>query len=137
VIDRTVQIQAPPEVVWRFFTDPARMARWLGPATLDPRPGGGLAVALIDGPTIKGEYVELVPFSRLVFTFGWDPAPGLPDLPPGSSRVEVTFEATGEGTTLRLRHTGVRPDLAARTDDGWAGFLATLAGEAHSDAGAG
>jgi uncharacterized protein YndB with AHSA1/START domain len=127
MIDRTVHIEAPPEIVYRYFTDPARMARWLGPAQLDPRVGGTLRAALDRGPTIEGRYVELTPYERIVFTFGWRPTPGAPDLPPDSSRVEITLTPTATGTTLRLRHTGLPDDLNDRTDAGWAGFLAALA----------
>ena len=127
MIDKTVHIGAPPEVVWRYFTDPDRMLRWLGPADLDPRAGGHLRTRLADGPLVEGEYVELTPYERLVFTFGWAHTPGVPDLPPGSSRVEVTLERTEAGTTLRLRHTHLPPELEDRTDSGWAGFLDALA----------
>ena len=100
MIDKTVHIGAPPEVVWRYFTDPERMLRWLGPADLDPRAGGHLRTRLADGPLVEGEYVELTPYERLVFTFGWAHTPGVPDLP---------------------------PELEDRTDSGWAGFLDALA----------
>ena len=30
VIERELHIDAPPEVVFGFFTDPVRMARWMG-----------------------------------------------------------------------------------------------------------
>ena len=36
-----VRIEAPPEVVFPYFTDPERMMSWMGiAAMLDPRPGG-------------------------------------------------------------------------------------------------
>ena len=36
-----LRIDAPPEVVWRFWVEPDRMVRWMGKvATLEPRPGG-------------------------------------------------------------------------------------------------
>ena len=132
MIERTIQIEAPPEVVWRFFTDPARMARWLGPAHLDPTPGGELTVQLADGPqpVIRGRFTELRPYEKIVFTFGWDPTPGVPDLPPGSTQVEVTLSAHANTTLLTLRHTSVPPNLTANTDTGWARFLDTLKAEA-------
>ena len=35
------QIDASPETVFAFFTDPGKLTRWLAiDATLDPRPGG-------------------------------------------------------------------------------------------------
>jgi hypothetical protein len=50
-------------------------------------------------------------------------------VPPGSSRVEVTFtEATADGdaTTLRLIHRGLGPDARPLHDDGWTRFLDRL-----------
>ncbi len=36
-----VYIEATPETVFSFFTDPEKVARWKGQeATVDPRPGG-------------------------------------------------------------------------------------------------
>ncbi|MEU2609980.1 SRPBCC domain-containing protein [Micromonospora sp. NPDC007271] len=132
MIERSIHIEAPPEVVWRFFTDPARMARWLGPADLDPTPGGELTFQLAAGsrPVVRGRFIELRPYERIVFTFGWDRAPGVPDLPPGSSRVEVTLCAQAGGTLLTLHHTGLPPTLVTNTRTGWAGFLDALKAEA-------
>jgi uncharacterized protein YndB with AHSA1/START domain len=134
MIEQTLRIQARPETVWRFFTEPARMAQWLGPAELDAQPAGGIRVLLEDDPrpVLRGEFVELVPHKLIVFTFGWEPTPGAPDIPPGSSRVEVTLLRDGDGTRLTLRHRGVPPALEGETDDGWAGFLRRLRAVAAS-----
>jgi uncharacterized protein YndB with AHSA1/START domain len=128
MIEQTLRIQARPETVWRFFTDPARLSRWLGPAELDARPGGAIRVLLEDGPrpVLRGEFVELVPHKLIVFTFGWEPAAGAPDIPPGSSRVEVTLIGDGDGTRLTLRHSGLPRALEGETSDGWAHFLRRL-----------
>ena len=116
---RTVLIDAPRAVVWRCFTDPDLRARWLGAGALDARPGGVVRAHLAGGPVIAGEVVEVVDGRRLVFTFGWEPEPGLPDLPPGGSRVEVTFTDEAGGTRVTLRHTGLPDDLVAASDTGW------------------
>ena len=127
-IEQTLHIDAPPETVWRFFTDPGRLAQWWGPAVLDPHPGGEIRVLLEDGPrpVMRGEFVELVPHHRVVFTFGWEPTAGAPDIPPGSSRVEVTLIENRGGTTLTLRHSGLPPILEHETHDGWEHFLRRL-----------
>jgi uncharacterized protein YndB with AHSA1/START domain len=45
-----MRIDAPPEVVFAYFTDPEKYRRWKGVrAELDPRPGGGFRVDM--GPT--------------------------------------------------------------------------------------
>ncbi|MBC6460772.1 SRPBCC domain-containing protein [Actinomadura sp. HBU206391] len=134
-IEQTMRIQARPETVWRFFTDPARLSQWWGEAELDARPSGALRVQMLEGPrpVMRGEFVELVPYERIVFSFGWEAAPGAPDIPPGSSRVEVTLTQDGDGTKLTLRHRGLPPALEGETGDGWAHLLRRL-GEAAAPA---
>ncbi|WP_344450093.1 SRPBCC family protein [Actinocorallia aurantiaca] len=128
-IEQTLHIRARPETVWRFFTDPARLARWWGTAELDAGPGGILQVAMHEGPrpVMRGRFVELVPYERLVFTFGWEATPGAPDIPPESSRVEVTLTPDGDGTELTLRHSDLPTVLEEETGDGWAHLLHRLA----------
>ncbi|MBI2706607.1 MAG: SRPBCC domain-containing protein [Actinobacteria bacterium] len=41
-------------------------------AELDAGPGGICVVDLGGGAVMRGEYVELVPYERIVFIFGWD-----------------------------------------------------------------
>jgi uncharacterized protein YndB with AHSA1/START domain len=131
VVEQTLRIEARPETVWRYWTDPERMCDWWGAAAeLDPRPGGAYVVEMGTGPVMRGEYVELVPHERIVFSFGWDPHEAVPAIAPGSTQVEVTLTPDGDGTILALRHTGL-PD-AARDEHraGWARFLPLLAGAA-------
>ncbi len=74
-----------------------------------------------------GEFVELVPYERIVFLFGWQGVAANEPLSPRSTRVEVRFAAEGTGTLLTLRHSGL-PE--ARVDDhrrGWDDYLAVLA----------
>ncbi|MDF5757294.1 SRPBCC domain-containing protein [Spongiactinospora sp. TRM90649] len=128
MIEHVLRIEARPETVWGFLTDPVRLARWWGEAQAVPEPGGVLRVRMSGGPrpVMRGEFVELTPYERVVFTFGWEKAPGVPDLPPGSSRVEITLKADDGATVLVLRHTGLPPGLAGETRDGWAGLLEGL-----------
>lgn len=118
-------IQARPETVFAYFTDPERYSRWMGVgAELDPRPGGVYRVRLPEGHTAVGEFVEIDPPHRVVFTFGWEDNPGVP---PGSTRVEVTLEADGDATLLRLVHSDL-PDeeAAAQHGHGWERYLDRL-----------
>ncbi|GAA2724156.1 hypothetical protein GCM10010439_21150 [Actinocorallia aurantiaca] len=78
-------------------------------------------------PVMRGRFVELVPYERLVFTFGWEATPGAPDIPPESSRVEVTLTPDGDGTELTLRHSDLPTVLEEETGDGWAHLLHRLA----------
>ena len=133
-VEQTLRIAARPQTVWRFWTDPERMCDWWGAvAELDPRPGGTYQVEMEDGPVMLGEYLELVPYERIVFSFGWVGSERAPDVPPGSTRVEVTLLADDGDTILTLRHTGLPASQVDVHRGGWEYVLprlAAVAGEA-------
>jgi uncharacterized protein YndB with AHSA1/START domain/GNAT superfamily N-acetyltransferase len=84
-----MQVAAQPETVFPYFTDPGRYVEWMGSgATLEPVPGGSYRVLMRDSVEPVGEFVEIDPPHRLVFTWGWthDRA-----VPPGTTRVVVTL----------------------------------------------
>jgi uncharacterized protein YndB with AHSA1/START domain len=125
---REIMIDATPETIWPFLTDPARHVEWMGTvADIDPRPGGTYRV-LVQGihPGV-GEYVEVVPNEKVVFTFGWEEE-GNP-IRPGSTTVEISLHAEGSKTLVRLTHRGL-------PDDAYLGRLAVTAtgGDAGPDA---
>ncbi len=119
----SIDIQAPPEVVFAHLIDAQRMIRWMGEhAELQPTPGGGFAVD-INGVPFRGQYLEVDPPRRVVVSWG---LLGSADLPPSSSRVEFTLTPTSSGTVLSLAHTGL-PETRARTHAaGWANYLGRL-----------
>jgi uncharacterized protein YndB with AHSA1/START domain len=126
VIEREVRIDASPETVFEFFTNPAQMVRWKGAtATLDPRPGGVYRVEMRPDAVIAGEYVEVDPPHRVVFTWGWEG--GDAEAPPGSSTVAITLTADGDGTLVRLVHSGL-PTAASveRHSQGWDLYVGRL-----------
>lgn len=127
-IEETLRISARPETVWRYWTDPEFLCEWWGAAAeLDARPGGTCRVEMSGGPVMLGEYLELVPHERIVFSFGWEPADGVPHIAPGSTRVEITLDADNGDTIMTLRHTGIPVSLADEHRAGWAHFLPLLA----------
>lgn len=126
VLEREIHIAARPEAVFAYFIDPVKMIRWKGlRATLDPRPGGTYRVEIDGRDVASGQYLEVVPFSRIVFTWGWEGENS--PLPPGASTVEVTFTPDGNGTLLRLRHHGLPNDaMHQRHAQGWDHYLPRL-----------
>jgi uncharacterized protein YndB with AHSA1/START domain len=137
-IEREVRIDASPETVFDFFTDPAKMVRWKGAmATLDPRPGGIYRVQMNEQHIAVGEYVVVDAPKRVVFTWGWEGDDAV--TPPGSSTVEVTFTPDGDGTVVRLVHSGLpSPESAEAHGHGWDEYMPRLAiaaagGEAGED----
>ena len=128
VVEHELRVDASPETLFAYFTDPARLASWMGSsATLDPRPGG---VCRVDfeprGASALGEFVEVDPYDRVVFTWGWEQA--FFSTPPQSTEVEVTFTPEGDGTLLRLTHRRLpSADSGVFHRTGWGHYLARLA----------
>jgi uncharacterized protein YndB with AHSA1/START domain len=121
-----VRIEARPDTVFPFFTDPALMTRWMGVrATLDPRAGGSFSVDVTDDSLARGTYVAVEPPRRVVFTWGWqsDTSP----VAPGSSTVEVTLVPDGDGTLVTLVHRDLPEPSREPHGVGWTHYLARLA----------
>jgi uncharacterized protein YndB with AHSA1/START domain len=108
-------IDAPPEKLFRAWTDPALLVEWFAPlpwttarAELDVRPGGASLVVMRgpDGTEFpnRGVYLEVVPNRRLVFTDAYSTA-WEPSSKPFMT-VILTFEPEAGGTryTARVRH---------------------------------
>jgi uncharacterized protein YndB with AHSA1/START domain len=102
-------MDAPPELVFKAYTDPELIPRWWGPrryATtvdkMDFRPGGvwRFIHRAADGGehAFNGVYREIVPPKRLVYTFNYEGAPG-------HEAIEtVTFEEAEGGKTRMTDH---------------------------------
>lgn len=127
-IVKEVFIEAPPSVVFQFLTDPQKMIRWMGiRAEIDPRPGGLYWLDPNGRDVIRGEYKEVIPERRVVFTWGWEnPSEGIAAVPSGSTRVEIDLEPENEGTRVRLTHRHLPSDARERHELGWAHYLARL-----------
>lgn len=127
-----MRVEASPETVFAFFTEPEKLTRWLCEvATVDPRPGGvnhqthSGDAENPNGPyRMRGEFLEVLPPSRVVFTWGYENAEV--GVPPGASTVEVTLEPDGAGTRLRLVHHNLPGSERAGHDRGWEKMLARL-----------
>jgi uncharacterized protein YndB with AHSA1/START domain len=123
VVEREIHIAARPETVFSFFTDPEKMVRWLGiRAQIDARPGGNCLININEHDMMGGTYLEVVPYSRVVFTWGWEGSP----LPLGSTTVEVTLSPEGDGTKVSLHHVGIPAEQQEFQAKGWDHMLARL-----------
>ena len=92
---REIMIDATPDTIWPFLTDPERHVEWLGTvAEIDPRPGGAYRVLVGGQHQSVGEYLEVVPMQRVAFSFGWEQE-GHP-IPPGSTTIEISLHPEGE-----------------------------------------
>jgi uncharacterized protein YndB with AHSA1/START domain len=115
----TRRFAASPEAVFRAHTEPKLIQKWmLGPdgwsmpvCVNDLRPGGSFRYEWSNGKGegfhIAGEFVELVPFSRIVHVERMH----LPN-PTPDNHIVTTFEKGGSGTLMTMRMT--LPDAASR-----------------------
>jgi len=142
---------APIELVWQMWTDPARFKAWYGPAgatvpvaELDVRVGGHRLVCMAMGPHemwFAGEHLEVTEPARLVYTelmadeHGNPVSPeslGMPAGTHGSTEVTVMLEEVDGGTRVRLTHAGVAAESGAAR--GWSGAFDKLAEELQTAA---
>jgi uncharacterized protein YndB with AHSA1/START domain len=117
LIEHEMDIQAPPQVVFAYFTQADKMVLWKGQeATLDPQPGGLYRVSFADGNIVRGEFRLVQPYTRIVFTWGWEDDQ---QVPPGSSTVEVQFISIEQGTRVIVRHSGLPIAFLLKHSEGW------------------
>jgi uncharacterized protein YndB with AHSA1/START domain len=125
-------LQARPARVFEAWTRADWMARWFFPGegwtaavTSDLRVGGRYEIDMRDNLGVRhlqfGEYREIVPVTRLVFT--WN----CPELAVIGSVVTVELTERGECTEIVLTHE-LPPDPKIRGghEEGWIGCLANL-----------
>jgi len=125
-LTREVVVGATPATIFPFLTDPELHVRWMGTgAELDPRVGGVYRVLVQGRHPGVGEFLEVVPDRKVVFTFGWD-EPDHP-IPAGSTEVEITLTPDGEKTRVRLVHRGLPDDAVGDHTQGWDHYLDRLA----------
>ena len=110
-------LHAPPERVYRAFTNAAAMAKWLPPHgfvgtvhQLDAKVGGKWRMSFTNLGTghshsFGGEFLELVPGQRIVHTDRFDD----PNLP-GEMRTSIVLKKVSVGTELNVTQEGV-PDV--------------------------
>jgi uncharacterized protein YndB with AHSA1/START domain len=115
----TRRFTAPPEAVYRAHTEPSLLQKWLlGPegwtmpvCISEAKPGGRIRYEWTDGKGggfhLTGEFLELVPFSRIVHVERMY----LPE-PSPDNHVETRFEPDAAGTLMTMRMT--LPDAQAR-----------------------
>ena len=144
----TRTLDAPRELVWKAWTEPERFMRWWGPkiftsprCEIDLRIGGRFLWCMRwpDGREnyTTGEYVEIVPLERLVYTTTFADAEG--NAVPASyygmgddiafeMEVTVTFAEQDGNTMMTLTHAGLPAGaISDSARQGWNESLDKLA----------
>jgi uncharacterized protein YndB with AHSA1/START domain len=128
-------INAAPARVYKAWTDPAELQRWFGPEDVrtikidaDVRVGGKYRWDLLkqDGEewACLGEYRELVPGKKIVFTWKWDDDESWEN---HNSIVTVEFSARDGGTEVKLTHEQLPSEESRdRHNQGWNSVLDRL-----------
>ena len=137
-LERTVEIGAPVDVVFGYFTDSALWAAWWGAgSSIDATPGGRMTIRHNNGVEVVGDVVAVDPPRRIVFTYGFASGTQLPQA--GGSQVTIALEPQGTSTRLHLRHAFAE---AAQRDphvQGWryqlSVFATTIGDRLHAGAG--
>lgn len=109
---------APRDRVFAAWSDPEVLRRWWGAGPdwtsssveIDLRPGGRYRLAMTDPAengvyVVGGEYVEVAPPDRLVYTWAWETT-GSPTADRETLVTVDFFEGPGSATTVVLTHTG-------------------------------
>lgn len=108
----TRRFAASPAVVYRAHTEPALIQKWLlGPegwtmpvCINEPKPGGRIRYEWTNGKGhgfyLTGEYVELVPSSKIIHVERMHMPNATPD-----NHVETRFDSDGAGTLMTMRMT--------------------------------
>ena len=133
-IERT--FRASPEAVFAAWTSAKMLRRWYQPAAdwdtplaeVDLRVGGKLRVVMRDPNGEEhgggGEYLEIRPPHRLVFTWAWDRA----EDGEGPQLIEVELTENGDGTTtVVLTNRGMVDEQSRKSHfEGWEGSFDNL-----------
>lgn len=125
-------IAASPEEIFAAWTSAESMEQWMRPGptqaarvSLDARPGGALRVDMEGAGKVfahRGEFLEVVPPRRLVFTWISDATNQ------ERSVVTVEIETRGKGSEVVLTHERLPNQEAVRNHtEGWSSILEQLA----------
>ena len=128
--EHMIEIDAPPEAVWRAITEAEEITRWYVPeAEVDLREGGRYRVSWGEGMEGTSEIAVLEPRRRLRLEHL--PMEGSPDIPTGPIVEEYHIESRGGRTVLRLVTSGIPASedwdwFYEGTKRGWTIFLMGL-----------
>ena len=146
-IDRAIEIQAPPERVWRALTNADELSTWFQ-VTIEGELAPGREVWMTSvNPQHTGQrwpvrIVELTPLRRVVWQWhAGEVDPAVDYSKEAQTTVTFTLEPSGQGTRLSVSETGFdaiavarRAKVHADNSQGWAEVLTWLQKHAETSA---
>jgi len=127
MIDYSIRIEAPADVVFGMLTEADLLTEWMArEAQVDRRPGGEFRWVYENGDIVLGRFIEIDAPHRLVLAYGWE-EPASRGIPPSATEVEITLEEADGATLLRLVHRGLPGVEVESHRGGWEFFLDRLA----------
>lgn len=121
IITKEIFIKARPETLFSFFTDADKMVRWMGRhILLEPKIGGKYRIDVNGSDIAMGEYVEIIPYEKIVMSWGWEKSKLVP---PGSSKVEFKLTPNENGTNLVLTHYDLPVEEIPSHQQGWSHYM--------------
>ena len=126
---------APRDVVFRAWIDPAQVAEWWAPEglevpaeslSLDPKPGGSFTYTMVDPRSgqeypVVFEFVEIVEPELIVMT-----SPPAPEFRLPALETRVTFETVGGGTKVTVVQSRHTDETLSDAVAGWTSILDKL-----------
>lgn len=124
-ISLEITIHAPIQKVWKAWTDPALILKWIGSdpkgkglkAHMDVQPGGTFEICFRGSDQVEhtcfGMYTEVKEFRKLIFSWEWKSEPGIESL------VIMELTPNDNDTIMQFEHTGVGNHSMHNYMDGW------------------
>lgn len=118
-LTKSIWIDAPPDIVFEYFTDAKKMMLWCGrKAELEPVPGGIYRVDMGDWGIVEGRFVRVEPPAFVSHT-----VPGEED---SEGLIEISITADAGGSRVEVRQTGLATPFRPIASRGWDHHLARL-----------
>lgn len=114
------ELAHPAAAVWAMLTEPASLAQWLAPGSIELREGGAVRIDFADSGAVIDSHVTAIAPQRLL-EYSWS-SPSQPQRP-----LRWELQPEGVGTRLRLTVRLPEGDDPAKACAGFEGHLEMLA----------
>lgn len=94
-VERSIDLETPPDELWRHLVDGSLASLWMGgDMSIEPRLNGRVVLVTADAPEIFGTVEEIAPGESI--TWAWRSTDGEP------TQVIIHLEPTEQGTRLSV-----------------------------------